>query len=140
MHRSGVFGALVRACQACYDFAMYYRTPFISGKDSLSNEFSFQGTTIKIPHTLLITAMTVVGDVRRSLTMDAKQAGDAVMVVGLTRDELGGSEFLLELGGTAVTFPRSIVRSLCRCSSPWPPAARPAWSRQPMTARMVASP
>jgi phosphoribosylformylglycinamidine synthase len=102
----GVFGALVRACQACYDFAMYYKTPFISGKDSLSNEFSFKGTTIKIPHTLLITAMTVVGDVRRSLTMDAKQAGDVVMVVGLTRDELGGSEFLLELGGTRGYIPK----------------------------------
>ena len=89
-----VFGALVRACDACYDFAMYYGTPFISGKDSLSNEFVFEGKTIKIPHTLLITAMTVVPDVKRSLTMDAKQAGDAVIVVGLTRNELGGSEYL----------------------------------------------
>ncbi len=89
-----VFGALVRACDACYDFAMYYGTPFISGKDSLSNEFVFEGKTIKIPHTLLITAMTVVPDVKKSLTMDAKRAGDAVIVVGLTRNELGGSEYL----------------------------------------------
>ncbi|MBA3937794.1 MAG: phosphoribosylformylglycinamidine synthase subunit PurL [Planctomycetes bacterium] len=89
-----VFGALVRACQACYDFAMYYGTPFISGKDSLSNEFTYHGKTIRIPHTLLITAMTVVEDVRRSITMDVKQAGDVVIAVGLTRNELGGSEYL----------------------------------------------
>lgn len=32
-------GALVRACQACYDAALAYGTPFISGKDSLNNEY-----------------------------------------------------------------------------------------------------
>jgi phosphoribosylformylglycinamidine (FGAM) synthase-like enzyme len=101
-----VFGALVRACQACYDYAMYYGTPFISGKDSLSNEFAYGGKVIKIPHTLLITAMTVVEDVRRSITMDVKRPGDAVLVVGLTRDELGGSEFLAELGKTGGIVPK----------------------------------
>ena len=33
-------GALVRACQACHDAALAYGTPFISGKDSLNNEFA----------------------------------------------------------------------------------------------------
>ncbi|MFO0839328.1 MAG: phosphoribosylformylglycinamidine synthase subunit PurS [Phycisphaerae bacterium] len=33
-------GALVRACQACYDAAIVYGTPFISGKDSLNNVFA----------------------------------------------------------------------------------------------------
>jgi phosphoribosylformylglycinamidine synthase len=33
-------GALVRACQACYDAAKAYGIPFISGKDSLNNEFA----------------------------------------------------------------------------------------------------
>ncbi len=93
-----VFGALVRACQACYDYALYYGTPFVSGKDSLSNEFVVGGRTIRIPHTLLITALTVVPDVRRCVTMDAKRAGDRVVVVGLTRDELGGSEYLAHAG------------------------------------------
>ena len=101
-----VFGALVRACQACYELAMYYGTPFISGKDSLSNEFTFAGRTIRIPHTLLITAMTVMPDVRRAITMDVKNAGDAVIVVGVTRDELGGSEYLASLGAKGGSVPR----------------------------------
>jgi phosphoribosylformylglycinamidine synthase len=108
-----VFGALVRACQACYDFAMYYGTPFISGKDSLSNEFTFQGRTIKIPHTLLITAMTVMPDVRRAVTMDVKRPGDAVVLVGLTRDELGGSEYLAMLGARGGAVPK-VDRALSR--------------------------
>ena len=101
-----VFGALVRACEACYDFAMYYGTPFVSGKDSLSNEFAFAGKTIKIPHTLLITALTVVPDVKRSITMDVKAPGDAIVVVGVTRNELGGSEYLGRLGATGGFVPK----------------------------------
>jgi phosphoribosylformylglycinamidine synthase subunit PurSL len=108
-----VFGALVRACEACYDFAMYYGTPFISGKDSLSNEFTFNGQTIKIPHTLLITAMTVVPDVKRTITMDVKKPGDAVIVVGLTRNELGGSEYLGWLGATGGFVP-TVDRALSK--------------------------
>jgi phosphoribosylformylglycinamidine synthase len=101
-----VFGALVRACEACYDFAMYYGTPFVSGKDSLSNEFTFAGKTIKIPHTLLITALTVVPDIKRSITMDAKVAGDTVVVVGLTRNEMAGSEYFGLLGVSGGIVPK----------------------------------
>jgi phosphoribosylformylglycinamidine synthase len=113
-----VFGALVRACQACYDFALYYGTPFISGKDSLSNEFTYGKKVIKIPHTLLITAMTVVPDVTKSITMDVKRPGEAVVVVGVTRNELGGSEYLaligkLTLGGK----PQGIIPKVDRALS-----------------------
>ncbi|MCK6487933.1 MAG: phosphoribosylformylglycinamidine synthase subunit PurL [Planctomycetes bacterium] len=101
-----VFGALVRACEACYDLAMWYGTPFVSGKDSLSNEFTYQGRVIRIPHTLLITAFTVMPDVRKALSMDLKRAGDAVIVVGTTRDELGASEYLAQLGGAGGAVPR----------------------------------
>ncbi len=101
-----VFGALVRACEACYDFAMYYGTPFVSGKDSLSNEFVFHGQTIKIPHTLLITAMTVMPDIKRAISMDVKAVGDQVVVVGLTRNELGGAEYLGWLKATGGVVPK----------------------------------
>jgi phosphoribosylformylglycinamidine synthase subunit PurSL len=101
-----VFGALVRACEACYELSKYYGAPFISGKDSLSNEFTFAGKVIRIPHTLLITAMAVVPDVKRCITMDLKRAGDQLVVVGLTRDELGNSELMAMLGGSGGRTPR----------------------------------
>jgi len=112
-----VFGALVRACQACYELAIYFGTPFVSGKDSLSNEFTFHGRTIRIPHTLLITALTVMPDVKRAVTMDAKAAGDAVIVVGETRDELGGSEYLALRripGGFVPKLDRALSRPVLR--------------------------
>ncbi|MFW5751330.1 MAG: AIR synthase-related protein, partial [Planctomycetota bacterium] len=99
-------GALVRACQACYDLAMFYGTPFVSGKDSLNNEYAHGGETIVIPHTLLITAFTVMPDVTRALTMDCKRAGDVVLVVGETRRELGGSEYLAARGASGGLVPR----------------------------------
>ncbi len=87
-------GALVRACQACYDGAIAYSTPFISGKDSLSNEFiTDKGERIQIPYTLLISAMSVIDDAAKCITMDAKQSGNQLLLVGLTKRELGGSHY-----------------------------------------------
>jgi phosphoribosylformylglycinamidine synthase subunit PurSL len=92
-------GALVKACQACYDGALAYRVPFVSGKDSLSNEFiTEQGERIQVPYTLLISAMSVVEDVTKCLTMDAKQAGNLLVLVGLTKRELGGSHYFARRG------------------------------------------
>jgi len=83
-------GGLVRACQGCYDAAVTYGTPFISGKDSLNNEFALDAADadrlaarmklhdgrIRIPETLLISAISVIDDVQRCVTMDAKPAAD----------------------------------------------------------------
>jgi len=88
-----MLGALVRAAQACYDMATIYETPFISGKDSLNNEFEYEGQTISIPHTLLISAVSVMEDVSRAVSMDFKKAGDLIYLVGTTQNELGGSEY-----------------------------------------------
>jgi phosphoribosylformylglycinamidine synthase len=85
---------------------MAYRTPFISGKDSLNNEYRVGDETISIPPTLLISALAMVPDVRRAVTMDAKRAGDVLYLVGLTRAELGGSSWHRELGLEGGRVPR----------------------------------
>jgi phosphoribosylformylglycinamidine synthase len=92
-------GSLVRAAEACYDGALAYRTPFVSGKDSLSNQFTTDdGKLITIPPTLLISALGIVPDVRRARTMDAKQPGNLLLLVGRTGSELGGSHYLAVTG------------------------------------------
>jgi phosphoribosylformylglycinamidine (FGAM) synthase-like enzyme len=76
-------GALVRACEACYDAAKEYGIPFISGKDSLHNQFtnSETGEILRIPNTLLISAIAVLEDVRHCITMDLKRAGNQLGIV-----------------------------------------------------------
>jgi phosphoribosylformylglycinamidine synthase len=107
--RPETLGSLVRSAIACQDLAIALGTPFISGKDSLNNEFSYfsdDGTknTIAIPSTLLISAMGQIDDVSKSVTMDAKEAGNVVFQVGQTKSELGGSHLCLvrELAGGQV--------------------------------------
>ncbi len=107
--RPETLGSLVRAAIACYDMAVALGTPFISGKDSLNNEFSYndaagQRQTIAIPPSLLISAMGQIDDVGKAVTMDAKSAGNLVFLVGKTHSELGGSHLALvrELEGGAV--------------------------------------
>jgi phosphoribosylformylglycinamidine synthase len=86
-------GGLVRAAQACYDTALDYEAPFISGKDSLYNEFETEKESICIPPTLLISAVAVMNDVGRTVSMDCKREGDLVYIVGTTWNELGGSQY-----------------------------------------------
>lgn len=98
--RPETLGSLVRAAIACQETALALGTPFISGKDSLNNEFSYLDAsgakqTIAIPPSLLISAIGQVDDVGRCVTMDLKRPGSVLYQVGATRDELGGSHFAL---------------------------------------------
>lgn len=86
-------GDLVRASRGCYDAAVGFGTPFISGKDSLRNEFIYGDKVIRIPSTLLISAIGVMEDVKKAVTMDFKRPGNAVIAIGLTKDEMGGSHY-----------------------------------------------
>lgn len=100
-------GSLIRACQACYDFAKAFKTPFISGKDSLYNEFRI-GPDISIPviPTLLITAIGIIPDVRRTVSTDVKAPGNLIYMVGQTYPELGGSEYYRLRGFVGKTVPK----------------------------------
>ncbi len=93
--RPETLGSLVMAARACREVALAYGTPFISGKDSLNNEYTHEGMSLAIPPTLLISAMGQVPDVRKCTTMDLKEAGNIVLIAGTTRDELGGSHWAM---------------------------------------------
>jgi len=99
-------GDLVEACRGCHDAAMAFGTPFISGKDSLNNDFNEDGRTTSIPPTLLISALAIVEDVRRATTMDAKGADGLLVLVGATDAALGGSLLAARRGERGAVAPR----------------------------------
>jgi phosphoribosylformylglycinamidine synthase len=87
-------GSLVRCAQGCYEAAVAYGTPFISGKDSLNNEYTgADGQKHAIPGTLLISGIGLVPDITRTVTSDLKQPGNRLYLLGFTADELGGSAY-----------------------------------------------
>jgi len=95
-------GSLVRACEACYDFAIAFRTPFISGKDSLYNESPLGPIT----PTLMITALGMIPDVRKAVSIDVKAPNNLIYIVGQTYRELGGSEYYKMKGFLGKTVPK----------------------------------
>jgi phosphoribosylformylglycinamidine (FGAM) synthase-like enzyme len=95
-------GSLVRACEACYDFATAFKAPFISGKDSLYNESPLGPVT----PTLLITALGIIPDIRAAVSMDVKAPGNLLYIVGETFKELGGSEYYKFKGHMGKTVPK----------------------------------
>ncbi len=95
-------GSLVKACEACYDTAKAFKTPFISGKDSLYNESPLGPVT----PTLLITAVGLVPDIRSTVSMDLKTPGNLIYIVGKTYKELGGSEYYKFTGNLGNSVPK----------------------------------
>ena len=96
-------GQLKRACQACYDYSTEFETPFISGKDSMFNDFKGfdeSGNPLKISvlPTLLVSSIGVIKDARKAISIDPKFSGDLIYVLGATHDELGGSEYFTMMG------------------------------------------
>lgn len=110
--RAETLGTLVRAALGCQDVAIAYGTPFVSGKDSLNNEFSYedkdgQRRTVAIPSTLLITALGQIDDVEQAVTMDLKASGNPLYLVGTTNAaDFAGSHFCLINDIEGGTVPR----------------------------------
>ncbi|MEP7359541.1 MAG: AIR synthase-related protein, partial [Anaerolineales bacterium] len=98
-NRPETLGGLVEAARGCHDAALHYGAPFISGKDSLNNEYlGADGARHAIPPTLLISAIGLIEDVGRAVSMDFKEAGNAVYLLGETRPEFGGSHLGMVAG------------------------------------------
>jgi len=98
-------GSLTKAAFGCRDAALAYGAPFISGKDSLNNEYRVGDRTIAIPPTLLISSIAPVPDVRRALTMDLKAPGSTLFLVGASDGRMGGSHYHLLRGVKGGTVP-----------------------------------
>lgn len=95
-------GSLVRACEACYDFAVAFKAPFISGKDSLYNESPMGPVT----PTLLITGIGVIPNIQNTISADLKTVGNCIYIVGDTFNELGGSEYYKLKGYLGASVPK----------------------------------
>jgi phosphoribosylformylglycinamidine synthase II len=104
-------GTLVRAVKGCYDAAVGFGVPFISGKDSLNNEYRAAGERLSVIPTLLISALGVIDDAAQSVDMALKTPGNLLYQVGTTRSELAGSHYteVVDQDSFAQIFPRSAV-------------------------------
>jgi len=94
---------LKAACQACFNYAIAFEAPFISGKDSMFNDFKGfnekgQPVKVSIHPTLLVSSLAIIDDIYKSVSIDLKLPGDLIYIIGETNDELGGSEYFQMIG------------------------------------------
>ncbi|MHB1397348.1 MAG: phosphoribosylformylglycinamidine synthase subunit PurS [Trichloromonadaceae bacterium] len=97
---------LVRANKALYDYCVAMGVPLISGKDSMKNDYQIGDTKISIPPTVLFSVIGKIEDVRQAVSMDVKRPGDLVYLLGVTRDECGGSEYYSSRGVLGRNVPK----------------------------------
>ncbi|MGI9053862.1 MAG: phosphoribosylformylglycinamidine synthase subunit PurL [Ilumatobacteraceae bacterium] len=97
--RPATLGQLVAAVEGCHDAALAHRAPFVSGKDSLNNEYTGRdGARHAVPPTLVITAVAHVADIGRTVTAELVEPGNVVLLLGTTAEEFAGSHLDLVLG------------------------------------------
>ncbi len=108
-------GQLVRANKALYDITTAYKIPCISGKDSMKNDYKIGKFEVSVPPTMLFSVISKVHDIRKAVTMDVKQEGDLVYIMGVTKKELGGSEYFDHFGFSGVSVPSvNTIKSINR--------------------------
>ncbi len=97
---------LVRACRGLQEACVTYGIPLISGKDSMKNDAEFGGRKVSVRPTLLISLIGIIEDVRETVTTDVKQAGDLMVLLGESGENLGGSVYELVTGVRTKKCPR----------------------------------
>ncbi len=96
---------LVRAAEGLYDTAIAYKAPFISGKDSMKNDYKIGQHKISVLPTILVSAIGIIPDIRKAVTSDFKDEGDIIYILGETEDHLGESLFYRIYGGSSDKVP-----------------------------------
>ncbi len=96
---------LVRCVKGLHDGAVAYGIPLISGKDSMKNDYYIDGEKYSIHPTLLVTVVGKIADIEKATTIDFKEAGDTIYVLGKTKGALGGSEYYKLYGGVGQGMP-----------------------------------
>jgi len=105
---------LVRANKALFDMATAFNVPIISGKDSMKNDYKIGEEKISILPTLLISAVGKINNVERAISMDVKNPVDVIYVIGMTKDEMAGSEFALRYQKCGGKVPKVDAISACK--------------------------
>jgi len=93
--RPEVMGQFEAAVRGISDACRALETPVVSGNVSFYNETDGRA----IPPTPTIGMVGLLEDVERRVRLPFRAAGDVVALLGTTRDELGGSEFLRTVRG-----------------------------------------
>ena len=96
---------LVRAARGLYETATGYGAPFISGKDSMKNDYKIGGHKVSVLPTILVSAIGIVPNIRKCVSSDFKWPGDAIYLIGKTGRHLGQSFYYRKYGGSSGSVP-----------------------------------
>jgi len=111
--RPETMGTLLEAARGCHDGALLFGAPFISGKDSLNNEYlGADGLRHSIPPTLLISAIGIIDDVNQAVTMDLKEAGNALYLVGSEQLSVSSHQSVPDVPKTAPAVYRALHKAI----------------------------
>ncbi len=76
------------------DACRRFETPVTGGNVSFYNQYTKGGQTVPVYPTPTIGMLGMIDDYEQIMTLDFKREGDAIYLIGVSRDDLGSSEYL----------------------------------------------
>ncbi len=98
----------IESARGLGDGAKYLKIPYVSGNVSFYNE----AFGMNIPPTVVLMAIGIVKDIRKSITSDFKREGNPIYIVGETTEEMGGSEYYRIIGAKSTLVPEVNIEKL----------------------------
>ncbi len=89
-----VFYQFAEAIRGMGDACRRFETPVTGGNVSFYNQYTKGGETVPVYPTPTIGMLGMLDDYTQIMTLDFKQAGDAIYLIGTSRNDLGSSEYL----------------------------------------------
>ncbi len=89
-----VYYQFAEAIRGMGDACRKFETPVTGGNVSFYNQYTKAGQTIPVYPTPTIGMLGLLDDHNRMMTLDFKQEGDLIYLIGTSRNDLGSSEYL----------------------------------------------
>jgi phosphoribosylformylglycinamidine synthase len=89
-----VYYQFAQAIRGMGDACRKFETPVTGGNVSFYNQYSHNGNTIPVYPTPTIGMLGLLDDYEQMMTLDFKNAGDKIYLIGTSRADLGSSEYL----------------------------------------------
>jgi phosphoribosylformylglycinamidine synthase len=111
---------MVSIFSAISDFCKKMKLPVVAGNISLYNQFD--GKNIKPVPSIMMAG--IIDDASRAITVNFKEEGNLIYVIGSESSNLGGSHFLKYLGKQGRAIPSFDVEELSRIAKAYLSAAK----------------
>ncbi|GAO29561.1 AIR synthase-related protein [Geofilum rubicundum] len=99
------YGAFVASVKGLAHACELFKVPVISGNVSFYNQRSVEGHIVPVTPSPIIGMVGLLKDAEKHTTLAFKHKGDMIFLIGRSRDDVNGSEYIRKIHGINTSLP-----------------------------------